>query len=44
MERQLAQKEADLKIQYSRMESAYDRMEKMASSLDGFNQRNNNSR
>jgi flagellar capping protein FliD len=44
MERQLAQKEADLKIQYSRMESAYDRMEKMSSSLDGFNQRNNNNR
>jgi flagellar capping protein FliD len=44
MERQLVQKEADLKIQYSRMESAYDRMEKMSSSLDGFSQRNNNSR
>jgi flagellar capping protein FliD len=44
MERQLAQKEADLKIQYSRMESAYDRMEKMSSSLDGFSQRNNNNR
>jgi flagellar capping protein FliD len=44
MERQLAQKEADLKIQYSRMESAYDRMEKMSSSLDSFSQRNNNSR
>jgi flagellar capping protein FliD len=44
MERQLAQKEIDLKIQYSRMESAYDRMEKMSSSLDSFSQRNNNSR
>jgi len=44
MERQLAAKEADLKIQYSRMESAYDRMERMSSSLDNFSQRANNNR
>jgi len=42
MERQLAAKEADLKIQYSRMESAYDRMERMSSSLDSFSQQNSN--
>ena len=42
MDRQLARKEAELKIQYSRMESAYERMEQMATSLDNFNQRNNN--
>jgi len=42
MERQLAAKEVDLKIQYSRMESAYDRMEKMSSSLDNFSQQNRN--
>ena len=44
MERQLAAKEADLKVQFGRMESAYDRMEKMSSSLDSFSQRNNNNR
>jgi len=44
MERQLAAKEADLKIQYGRMESAYDRMEKMSSSLDGFSRQNSNGR
>jgi len=44
MERQLAAKEADLKIQYGRMESAYDRMEKMSSSLDNFSQQNSKSR
>jgi flagellar capping protein FliD len=44
MERQLAAKEADLKIQYSRMESAYDRMEKMSSSFDSFSRQNSNNR
>jgi len=44
MERQLAAKEADLKIQYGRMESAYDRMEKMSSSLDNFSRQNGNNR
>jgi flagellar hook-associated protein 2 len=42
MDRQLAAKEADLKIQYSRMESAFSRMEQMQSSLDNFSQRNSN--
>ena len=42
MDQQLARKEAELKIQYSRMESAYARMEQMSTSLDNFNQRNNN--
>jgi flagellar hook-associated protein 2 len=44
MERQLAAKEADLKMQYARMEGAYARMEQMSTSLDNFNQRNNNNR
>jgi flagellar hook-associated protein 2 len=44
MERQLASKELDLKIQYGRMESAYDRMEKMSSSLDNFSRQNSNNR
>ncbi|GHV95313.1 flagellar hook-associated protein 2 [Spirochaetia bacterium] len=44
MDRQLAAKEAELKIQYGRMEGAYARMEQMSSSLDNFNQRNNNNR
>jgi flagellar hook-associated protein 2 len=44
MDRQLAAKEAELKIQYSRMESAYDRMERMSTSLDNFSQRANNNR
>ncbi|MDR1586170.1 MAG: flagellar filament capping protein FliD [Treponema sp.] len=44
MERQLAAKEMALKVQYGRMEGAYNRMEQMTSSLENFNQRNNNNR
>jgi flagellar hook-associated protein 2 len=44
MERQLAAKELDLKIQYGRMESAYSRMEQMSTSLENFSQRNENNR
>jgi flagellar hook-associated protein 2 len=40
LDRQLAAKEAELKIQYSQMESAYNRMEQMSSSLDRFSQQN----
>jgi flagellar capping protein FliD len=42
MERQLASKEAELKIQYGRMEAAYGRMEQMTSSIDNFNRGNSN--
>jgi flagellar hook-associated protein 2 len=42
MERQLAQKEADLKVQYGRMEGAYNRMEQMSTSLNNFSQQANN--
>jgi flagellar hook-associated protein 2 len=44
MERQLAAKEAALKLQYGQMEGAYNRMERMTTSLDQFNQQNNNNR
>jgi flagellar hook-associated protein 2 len=44
LERQLAAKEAALKIQYGQMESAYNRMERMSTSLDQFSQQNNNNR
>jgi flagellar hook-associated protein 2 len=40
LDRQLAAKEADLKMQYSQMESAYNRMEQMSTSLDRFSQQN----
>ncbi|MDR0584881.1 MAG: flagellar filament capping protein FliD [Treponema sp.] len=40
MERRLASKEAELKLQYGRMEGAYARMEQMFTSLDNFSQRN----
>jgi flagellar hook-associated protein 2 len=40
MERQLAAKEADLKIQYGSMEGAYNRMEQMSTSLDNFSRQN----
>jgi flagellar hook-associated protein 2 len=40
LDRQLADKEAELKIQYSQMESAYNRMEQMSTSLDRFSQQN----
>ena len=44
MERQLASREADLRLQYGRMEAAFSRMEQMSNSFDNFNQmhRNNN--
>ncbi|MDR1956490.1 MAG: flagellar filament capping protein FliD [Treponema sp.] len=38
LERQLALKEASLKNQYGQMEGAYNRMERMSSSLDQFSQ------
>jgi len=44
LDRQLAAKEQDLKIQYAKMESAYSRMEKMSNSLDSFSQQNRGSR
>jgi flagellar hook-associated protein 2 len=44
MERQLAAKEAELKLQYGRMEGAYARMEQMATSLDNFSRRNSGDR
>jgi flagellar hook-associated protein 2 len=44
MDRQLAVKEAELKLQYSRMEGAYARMEQMSASLENFNQQNGNNR
>jgi flagellar hook-associated protein 2 len=40
LDRQLAAKEAELKIQYSQMENAYNRMEQMSTSLDRFSQQN----
>jgi len=42
LDRQLTAKEADLKKQYSQMESAYDRMQQMSTSLDRFQQQNSN--
>jgi flagellar hook-associated protein 2 len=44
MDRQLAAKEAGLKNQYGQMEGAYNRMERMSTSLDQFSQRTNNNR
>ncbi|MDR2110462.1 MAG: flagellar filament capping protein FliD [Spirochaetaceae bacterium] len=44
LDRQLALKEADLKIQYGQMEGAYNRMERMSTSLEQFSQRANNNR
>jgi flagellar hook-associated protein 2 len=44
MDRQLAAREAALRLQYSRMESAYARMEQMSNSLDNFSQQNSNNR
>ncbi|MDR2392907.1 MAG: flagellar filament capping protein FliD [Treponema sp.] len=41
LERQLALKEASLKNQYGQMEGAYNRMERMSSSLDQFSQQDN---
>ena len=42
LNRQLAAKEAALKLQYGQMEGAYNRMEQMSTSLDQFSQRSNN--
>jgi flagellar hook-associated protein 2 len=42
LDRQLAAREAELRLQYSRMESAYARMEQMQSTFDNFNQQNRN--
>jgi flagellar hook-associated protein 2 len=42
MDRQLAAKEAALKMQYGQMEGAYSRMEQMSSSLDNFSRQNSN--
>jgi flagellar hook-associated protein 2 len=42
LDRQLANKEADLKVQYGQMESAYSRMEQMSGTLDRFSQQNSN--
>ncbi|MDR2617631.1 MAG: flagellar filament capping protein FliD [Treponema sp.] len=46
LDRQLARKEADLKMQYSQMESAYNQMEQMSTSFDNFSRQNsyNNNR
>jgi flagellar hook-associated protein 2 len=44
LDRQLAAKEAALKLQYGQMENAYNRMEQMTSSLDQFSQQNSNNR
>jgi flagellar hook-associated protein 2 len=44
LDRQLAAKEQDLRLQYAKMESAYERMEKMSTSLDNFSQQNRGSR
>jgi flagellar hook-associated protein 2 len=44
LDRQLAQKEQELRIQYARMEAAFARMEQMTNSLDNFNQQNRNNR
>ncbi|MDR1566348.1 MAG: flagellar filament capping protein FliD [Treponema sp.] len=41
LDRQLARKEADLKMQYSQMESAYNQMEQMSASFDNFSRQNN---
>jgi flagellar hook-associated protein 2 len=44
MERQLAAKEMALRVQYGQMEAAYNRMERMSTSFDQFNQQNSNNR
>jgi flagellar hook-associated protein 2 len=43
LERQLAAKEATLKNQYGQMEGAYDRLERMSTSLDQFSRQNSTS-
>jgi flagellar hook-associated protein 2 len=42
MDRQLAAKEAELKLQYAQMENAFNRMERMSQSLDQFSRQNSN--
>jgi flagellar hook-associated protein 2 len=44
LDRQLVNKERTLKTQYGQMEDAYNRMERMSTSLDQFSQRANNNR
>ena len=44
LDRQLANREADLRRQFSQMEGAFNRMEQMSSSLDRFQQQNNMNR
>ncbi|MDR2184801.1 MAG: flagellar filament capping protein FliD [Treponema sp.] len=44
MDRQLAAKEASLKIQYGTMEGAYNRMERLSTSLDQFSRQNSSNR
>jgi flagellar hook-associated protein 2 len=40
LDEQLADKEADLKVQYGKMEGAYDRMQQMTNSLNNFSKQN----
>jgi flagellar hook-associated protein 2 len=42
MDRQLAAKEGSLRIQYGTMENAYNRMERLSTSLDQFSRQNSN--
>ena len=44
LDRQLANREADLRRQFSQMEGAFNRMEQMSSSLDRFQMQNSNNR
>ncbi|MCL2094351.1 MAG: flagellar filament capping protein FliD [Treponema sp.] len=44
LDRQLANREAELRRQYAMMESAYRRMEQMSTSLQNMQQQNNNNR
>ena len=44
MDRQLLAREAELRRQYAQMEAAFNRMERMSSSLDNFSTQNNNNR
>jgi flagellar hook-associated protein 2 len=44
LDRQLTNKERTLKTQYGQMEDAYNRMERMSTSLDQFSQRANNNK
>jgi len=44
LDRQLANREVELRRQFSQMEGAFNRMEQMSSSLDRFQMQNNNNR